>query len=159
MRPCRDDHSMIGYYFNSSMVRLWEQTLVSLTSPLSNFNSSMVRLWVYPSATLSYDYVISIPVWYDYEVVLVVVVVLVVLDFNSSMVRLWAACTHSLVRSLMISIPVWYDYECRVSKYNFCVCVFQFQYGTIMSIIYLYGIWLICRFQFQYGTIMSYRKR
>ena len=103
------DRSFADVNFNSSMVRLRACTLQRFTIAMCNFNSSMVRLRASYLWELDIKFMISIPVWYDWEC------------RRSNQWGWWST----------ISIPVWYDWEQVGQRINPPQGGFQFQYGTI----------------------------
>ena len=139
--------------FNSSMVRLRVSFVCELSVRLNHFNSSMVRLRECWCINHISSFIISIPVWYDWEgensyksMIAYIfqfqygtieswkvnLMWLYIMNFNSSMVRL---------RVNSIRCP------------GNIAATFQFQYGTIESIIITHERELANQFQFQYGTI------
>ena len=115
------------------MVRLRGVLLHPYLLGIFDFNSSMVRLRVRVFARLNLFFIISIPVWYDWEL------------------RQW----YFKIRKNHISIPVWYDWEPELHLIEGYGLPFQFQYGTIESSSFITPIYLLVSFQFQYGTIES----
>ena len=148
------------FHFNSNMVRLRAWKTGGAAMPPTNFNSNMVRLRVNWYATYQYYsrifqfqhgtiesrtwYIrgagtcgISIPTWYDWEVICVQVSVNhhgyfnsnmvrlrglgggrgqnLNINFNSNMVRLRGLNKNIIMYLSVISIPTWYDWEGRFS--------------------------------------------
>ena len=108
--PCR------GYRkhrsFNSSMVRLGARRNRSNNTHRRRFNSSMVRLGEEEIGVIIHTDDVSIPVWCDWEWIVVVF----------------------FVRFVFVSIPVWCDWEFYAPLYGRSYKLFQFQYGAIGSI-------------------------
>ncbi len=83
---------------------------VTLTYGQTCFNSSMVRLGVFSTCRSEKHFYVSIPVWFDWEVIEIPNSIFKLLCFNSSMVRLGVCC---------------------VFRPHQLYLMFQFQYGSI----------------------------
>ena len=108
---------VLVYYFNSNMVRLRASLDITIILPLK----ISIPTWydwemVWRCCNNKRTERISIPTWYDWEVV--------------------AVCRRVLVSA--ISIPTWYDWERKWRRLNFARRRFQFQHGTIESCGLLY---------------------
>ena len=57
----------LKYCFNSSLVRLAVNNSAALSKCEPSFNSSLVRLAAFNPSRYSTAYVVSIPVWYDWQ--------------------------------------------------------------------------------------------
>ena len=74
---------------------------------------------------------ISIPLWCDWKVV--------------------KNC--SIPNVINISIPLWCDWKLHIYFYTRFICLFQFLYGAIGSILLIALMLAGCAFQFLYGAI------
>ena len=131
--------------------------LICLTTSRFQFHYGTIESSVF--FIVSPLWLISIPLWYDWEV----------------LVSTLTDC------HVIISIPLWYDWERRsryppterlsfqfhygtIESVKFCSCssnikiTFQFHYGTIERTNTSRCLIYLLRFQFHYGTIESERK-
>ena len=99
---------------------------------------------------------VSIPVWFDWELIKAQVTAGNLTRFNSSMVRLGVSIYQSFGLSSSVSIPVWFDWELVTDRQTIRLFyTFQFQYGSIGSEPVPCKSLIGIKFQFQYGSIGS----